>query len=135
VRELEKAGIPAITGPNTLVLQFPATYNEARELCQEPDRLGRVEEALRKTTGRPWTLRVESIAAPAAPAATAPGAEAAAPTHPPRRNPREDAEKVPLVRRALEVLGASVHRVDEGFGAAPAAPPQPDAAPLAEEET
>jgi len=51
-----------------------------------------------------------------------------------RRNAREEAEKVPLVKRALEVLGATLQRVDEGFGITPAAStPHRDAAP--EEES
>jgi hypothetical protein len=37
----------------------------------------------------------------------------------PRRNAREGAEKLPLIKRALDVLGASFQRVDEGFGVLP----------------
>ena len=57
---LEKAGLPAITGPNSLALRFPADYNQAREYCQEPARLAKIEEAVRKSTGHPWILRVEA---------------------------------------------------------------------------
>jgi len=40
------------------------------------------------------------------------------PPRPPRplRNSKEEAEKLPLIRRAIEVLGATVQKVDEGFG-------------------
>jgi DNA polymerase-3 subunit gamma/tau len=115
-RELEKGGVPAIFAPNTLVLHFPASYNQSREYCQEPERLGRVEEALRKLTGQPWKLRLEST----------PGNGAVAPDPPvppsavrPRRNEKDEAEKVALVRRAVEVMGARVVRADEGFGEGP----------------
>jgi hypothetical protein len=87
--------------------------------CQAPERLARVEEALRRLTGKPIALRVESAggAAPEAPApaVAAPEGKAAGP----KRNPKEDAEKVPLIKRALEVFGTTVHRVDEGFGSPP----------------
>jgi hypothetical protein len=45
-----------------------------------------------------------------------------------RRNPREDAEKEPLVKRALDVLGAQIVRVDDGFGEKRAIPEQAEAA-------
>jgi hypothetical protein len=130
VRELEKGGIPAISGPNSLVLRFPAAYNQAQDFGQDGNRLRRLEEALRKMTGRPWTLRVESVATAAD--LPAPAASAAAP--PPRRSAREEAEKVPLVKRALEVFGATVQRVDEGFGAVPGTPAIPGGVPVVEEE-
>jgi DNA polymerase III subunit gamma/tau len=119
-RDLEKANIPAIFGPNSLVLRFPVDYNQSREHCQEPSRLARVEEAMRKVTGRPWNIRVETSSSPdARPHGT--GAEAVSGVRP-RRDDRAEAEKDPLVKRAVEVLGASLVRVDEGFGSAPVAP-------------
>jgi hypothetical protein len=133
VRELEKAGIPAITGPNTLVLHFPASYNQAREFCQDPAQVRRVEDALRKTTGRAWILRVESVASGATSPSEA-GPAAADSSRPPRPTAREEAEKVPLIKRAMEVFGVSISRVDEGFGALPAARPVPTDAPPSVEE-
>jgi DNA polymerase III subunit gamma/tau len=116
-RELERGGVPAIFAPNTLVLRFPATYNQSQEFCQESERLGRIEDALRKVTGQSWKLRLESI----------PG-NGAVPREPPvppsavrsRRNDAEEAEKVPVIRRAVDIMGAQVVRVDEGFGDDPA---------------
>jgi DNA polymerase-3 subunit gamma/tau len=116
-RELERAAIPAIFAPNSLVLLFPAEYNQAKEFCQEPERLSRVEDALRKLTGEAWKLRLEST-----PGKGAVASEPPAPPPPvrPRRGDKDEAEKVPLVRRAVEIMGAQVVRVDEDFGAAPA---------------
>jgi hypothetical protein len=131
VRELEKAAIPAISGPNSLVLRFPAAYNQAQDFGQDANRLRRLEEALRKMTGRPWTLRVESVATAADLQAPAVSESV---TLPPRRSPREEAEKVPLVKRALEVFGATVQRVDEGFGALPGTSAIPADAPVVEEK-
>jgi DNA polymerase III subunit gamma/tau len=114
---LEKAGLPAITGPNSLVLHFSADYNQAREYCQEPARLAKIEEAVRKGTGHPWILRVEGNAP--APATTPAPAVEAAPAPPPRRNHRAEAEKEPLVKRAVDALGAQIVRVEDGFGETP----------------
>jgi DNA polymerase-3 subunit gamma/tau len=120
VKDLEKGGIPAISGPNSLVLRFPAVYNQAQEHCQDPERLRRVEDILRKATGRPWLLRVERALEasrelkPGAPGTGTP--EQSEEACPPRRNPREEAEKVPLVKRVMEVFGVPVQRVDDGFG-------------------
>jgi DNA polymerase-3 subunit gamma/tau len=118
-RQLEFAGIPAIFAPNSLALHFPASYNQAREHCQRPTSVARIEEVLRKATGQNWTLRIESGGGPT-PAAEPERVEALPPTRT-RRNPREEADNDPLIRRALNVLGAQVVRVDEGFSTGPAA--------------
>jgi DNA polymerase-3 subunit gamma/tau len=98
-RSLEKGGIPAISAPNNLVLRSSIDYNGAKEL---------VEAALRELTGQPWLLQVEDLSDTAS--LNSPSVSS------PRRNAREEAEKLPLVKRAIDVLGASLQRVDEGFG-------------------
>ena len=121
--DLEKAEIPAISGPNTLVLRFPVGYNPEREHCQEPARVARIEELLRKLTGRAWNLRIESVSGSAA--ASPPPAAAETVTSQSRyRRQRAEALQEPLVKRATEVLGAQIVLVDEGFGAAPTASPE-----------
>jgi DNA polymerase-3 subunit gamma/tau len=112
--DLRKAGAPAIFGPNTLVLHFAAGYNQAREHCQESTRLKRVEDALRNATGQSWQLRIEgSSVAPLAVAVPSPP-----PPPSPRRSAKDEAEKEPVLRRAMELLEAQVVRVDDGFAAA-----------------
>jgi DNA polymerase-3 subunit gamma/tau len=123
-RDLEKAGLPAIFGPNTLVLRFPAEYNQAKEHCQEPTCVARVEGAVQKLTGQSWSLRLETVASPSPAKTSGPGDGASTPPPRPRRNSKEEAEKLPLVKRAMEVLGASLQRVDEGFGALPVVRPE-----------
>jgi DNA polymerase-3 subunit gamma/tau len=110
-----KVGLPAISAPNTLVLRVPATYNAGGEIWQDADRLAQLEKALKDGTGQAWAVRVEGQQAPS------PAAPATAEKKPagPRKNCREEAEKQPLVRRALDRLGATVQRVDEGFGEEP----------------
>ncbi len=121
--ELEKAGIPAILGPNSLVLRFPADYNQSREHCQEPTRLAKIEEVLKKLSGRPWTVKIEGASGSTAPKSIAAVEAAPVPAPRPRRNARAEAEKEPLVQRAVESLGAQIVRVDDGFGETPASPP------------
>ena len=118
--ELEKAELLAISGPNTLVIRFLPRYNQAREFCQEPGRVARLEELLRRLTGQSCQLRVEAVSG------SPPGASPAAaddPANPPSRYRRQRAEAVqePLLKRAIDVLGAQVVHLDDGFGAAPTA--------------
>ncbi len=123
-RDLEKAQLPAIFGPNTLVIRFPMAYNQSADTCQTPGSVARLEEALRKLTGRTWLLRFETIPSTDAPAPLPlPSEVEAAPVARPRRDFREEAEQHPLVRRAKEVLGGQVTRADEGFGETSAIPP------------
>ncbi len=126
-RSLERGGIPAIIAPNALVLRFPIEYTLAKEHCQDPSCSATVETALRELTGQPWALRVETQAGLSPAPLSGEGGErgdsrnngsSVAPSSAPlgRRNAREEAEKQPLIQRALDVLGASFQRVDEGFG-------------------
>jgi len=115
---LEKAGIPAIIGPKTLVLSFPPGYNREQEHCHEPARVERLEEALLRITGQAWTIRIESVSSEAT-APSAPVAEAEKSQSRYRRQ-RAEALEQPLLKRASEVLGAQVVHMDDGFGAAPA---------------
>ncbi|HEV3448157.1 MAG TPA: DNA polymerase III subunit gamma/tau [Gemmataceae bacterium] len=113
--DLGKAGLPAISGPNTLVLRFPNGYNAAREYCQKPANTERVETALRKLTGQAWNLRVEALTgngAEAAPQAAEPTEEAQSRY----RRQRAEALKEPLIKAAVEVLGAQLMDVEDGFG-------------------
>jgi DNA polymerase-3 subunit gamma/tau len=117
--ELSKAGEVAILGPNTLAIRFAPRYNQHRDFCGNPERISRVEDALKKWCGRAWIVRVEEQAgSETAPEPSAngnlPPGDAQTPA---RRTAREEVlERVPLVRRAVDVFGAAIQRVDEGFG-------------------
>jgi DNA polymerase-3 subunit gamma/tau len=114
--QLEKGQIPAISGPNTLVIGFEPEYTNQREFCQEPKRLALIEEKLRQIAGAIWSLRVESTGGEGlTPPATTPNQ-----TDNPRRQREEALKQEPLVRRVIDALDAVVVRVDDGFGAAPA---------------
>jgi hypothetical protein len=75
----------------------------------------RVEEAVSRAAGKPWKVRFETDLAVAAPAPPPP-ANGSSGSARPKRAPKEEAEKTPLVKRAVEVLGATIQRVEEGFG-------------------
>jgi DNA polymerase-3 subunit gamma/tau len=131
-RELGKAGLPAIFGPNTLVLRFPIDYNSEREHCQQPSSVARVEGLLQSLTGHGCNLRIESVGGDAAVVK----GKAAVDTEQSRyRRQRTEAMNEPLVKRAMDVLGAQLVDVDEGFGSAPAIPSERVGAPDSEEAT
>jgi DNA polymerase-3 subunit gamma/tau len=115
---LQKA-TPAISGPNTLVLRFPGEYNHQKEFCQEPERLGRVEEAVSKIIKSRCQVRVESAGGKATAAAEA--QPAAAPQPKPaanndKRKARERVQQIPLLKSAMDVLDAQIVNIEDDFG-------------------
>jgi hypothetical protein len=145
-REMERGGIPAIPGPKTLALRFPAEYNHAYEFCNGLGQVQKLEQVLLKATGQPWTVRLEKATAPANGVnghANTPGGRGdrkngpggdnrldggtrvagSSGSHRTRRPP--DVLQEPLLAKAVEVLGASLLALDDGFGAvtAPKKPP------------
>lgn len=108
------------------MLRFPAEYNGAQEHCQDASCIAAVEAVLKELTGRSWMLRVESLAVPTEGSSAQPSdgrGNGSSVVGNGRRNAREEAEILPLVKRALDVLGGSLQRVDEGFGVLPSAQP------------
>jgi hypothetical protein len=110
-----RGNIPAIFGPNSLVLRFPATYNRAKEACQAPGPVAQIDAALKQLTGKSWNLKFEILPSAAAGTEGPSGSDRPLSAPPARKNPREEAEKVPLVRRVLDVLGGQIVRADDGF--------------------
>jgi DNA polymerase-3 subunit gamma/tau len=131
--QLQKAGLPAISGPNSLVLRFNTAYNSQREYCSDPTRVARMEKALRRITGQACQLRVESAGgrALAKSPETADEPDNAVSRY---RRQRAEAASEPLLKRAIDVLGAQIVQVDEGFGAAPAATGESERGPSADVE-
>jgi len=116
---LEKAGLPAISGPNTLVLRFPPGYNATRDRCQDPENVGRIELLLQQLTGKKCHLRIESSGGP--PDASAGIAEEPGNSQSRSLTPREEAAEPPLVKWARDLLGAKPIKADPGFGASASA--------------
>jgi hypothetical protein len=110
-----KPAIPAISGPNCLEIQFPNDYNANRNHFRDQDGVNRLTELLRGLTDQTWTVR---LALSEAPPGKAPPANS--PEAPGRAGQREEqALQKDLVKRARDVLKASIVRVDEDFGSAP----------------
>ncbi len=118
--ELGKAKDVAIFGPNSLVIRFPPGYNLDENQYLDKTRVARIEQLLHKITGQACSLRMESSSGPD-PAAVSSGLVVEEPESSQSRNRRSRAEAVqqPLVSRAMELLGAQIVQIDDGFGAAP----------------
>jgi len=119
---LNKAERVAISGPKTLVLTFPPRYNHERDYCQEATRVARIQDVIRKVTGQSWNIRVEAVIGEevdtlrkAAPIERATSSY---------RRQRAEAGQEPLVKRAMDQLGAQIVHVDDGFGVGTAEPPE-----------
>jgi DNA polymerase-3 subunit gamma/tau len=113
---LRKTQLPAIFGPNTLVLRFPSSYNSERQYCQ--DNVAQVEAVFARMTGRAWNVRIESASGDADSAKNMAGDTENQQSR--YRRQRAAAAKEPLIKRAMETLGAQFVDIDEGFGSAPA---------------
>jgi DNA polymerase-3 subunit gamma/tau len=109
---LEKAGLPAISGPNSLVLRFPAGYTHELEYCSEASRVARLEEELTQVTGRRCKLRVE-LASDSQPAPLTSKIDEGSGLQPRRK--RSDAPLDAVTKRAMEVLEAQLLQRDDDF--------------------
>jgi DNA polymerase-3 subunit gamma/tau len=119
---LKLASLPAIFGPNSLVIRFPSAYSYAYEACATERNVERIQDALRTLTGQPGTVRIDLVAGPA-------------PAAPPPANPttsrRKELMQLPLFRKAAEALGAQLVMDDPEFDptAPPPARPAPEGSP------
>jgi DNA polymerase-3 subunit gamma/tau len=113
--DLAKAGLPAISGPNTLVLRFPVNYNSERLHCEQPRNVARIEEVVRKITGQAWVMRIEKDGRELARSA---GTVSESKSEPASnyRGQRAAAAREPVVRRLMDLFGAQLIDMEEGFG-------------------
>ncbi|MCI0464905.1 MAG: DNA polymerase III subunit gamma/tau [Gemmataceae bacterium] len=124
---LGKANSIAISGPNTLVIRFDASYNRECERCQEPTQVKFLEQLFRQLTGQSWNLRFETAALVGGPSVSpAPGTEGSETSLARSRRQKEEALQAPLLQRAVDVLGAQVVEMDDGFGTTPPSGVRPE---------
>jgi DNA polymerase-3 subunit gamma/tau len=111
---LQKAGTPAISGPNALALRFPAGYTLEQQYCGEPSRVARIEDELATRLGQRCKLLIElaTDGQRTLPETKADDEGTASRS----RGKRFDAPMDPLCKRAMEVLEAQVLQRDDGFG-------------------
>jgi hypothetical protein len=90
----------------------------------------RIQSALNKITGQSWQVRVTSkvITDPNEIVELAP-IEIEPVASKPKVNPKDAAEKEPIVQRVLEIFNAQIVRVDAGFGVLP-----PESKPSADDD-
>ena len=124
--QLERGSIPAIFGPKTLAVRFPQRYSGAYDYCSEPANVQRIEAALQQVTGQPWSVRIELAIGTDLASEANPSSDAAGPS--PRERERAIL-KLPLLQRAVDVLGATLRTMDPDFGTtnAPVQPAPPAA--------
>ena len=134
--ELKNKAQPAISGPNTLVIQFPSRYNHERDRCQEPANASKLELALRKITGPTCTLRFETLTETTTTSAkTAPAVADTETAQARSRRQKNQAEQLPLLKSAMDGLNAQIVTMDDDFGAAPPNPGQQRAEAMDPEES
>jgi DNA polymerase III subunit gamma/tau len=99
----------AISAPNKLVISFPGRYNQAKLFCERPEQFPELERAVAEAAGRP--LRLEFVSLPEE-KVSPPKRANSRPTLEQRQRTAAKAEH-PMVRRAVELFGAEVVRIDE----------------------
>ena len=105
---LKLANSPAIFGPNSLAIPFPAEYNHAREACSSEGNTRRIADALAQLTGKSSNIRFEYAAGRAS--------EDRQPEFGTTTIDRKKAlQDLPLFKKASEVLGAQIWHVEDGF--------------------
>ena len=95
-------------GANHLVVQFAAKYSVSKSLCEQPDPLQQIVAALSAAAGRSLGVAFETVETTDGEAETSPAPAEASPLE----RLRHAAEN-PLVRRAGELFGAVLDRVED----------------------
>lgn len=103
----------AISAPNRLEIHLRPAYTLAKTLCERPDQLGKIEQALADVTGSP--IRVAFVVSDDQPAAAPPAPVRTVSPH----QRLLEASQHPLIQRAGELFGARAVRVDEPAGENP----------------
>ena len=122
--DVEKSGLPAITGPKSLRMRFPSTAQLAYDHCREAEKVARLESALKSVAGFAVSVSLE-LSPPEADTPTlvngkTPSPEGAANAAPTAKSASSEGKRVmevPLIREAIEVCEAKLLRYDPGFAA------------------
>jgi DNA polymerase-3 subunit gamma/tau len=132
---------PAISGPNALAISVSADYTSTADYLRGERSLDALAAILKRCTGKEWTLRVNLLRgndAAAIPAANPSSSQAglALPRSPSTGTRKNDVLQLPFVRAAVDVLGAQLMMLDEGFNplAVPVASPAPNPSVEADDE-
>ena len=108
----------AISGPNTLVLTFPKSYHFSKQFFdRSPEQLKRVEKAIERVVGRPVQARlaVDESKVPARDIRPDSSLRESRTDTKPAEKKSTEAERDPLVQRAITVFGATVVKTESGI--------------------
>ncbi|VTR94885.1 dna polymerase iii subunit gamma tau : DNA polymerase III gamma and tau subunits OS=Blastopirellula marina DSM 3645 GN=DSM3645_28667 PE=4 SV=1: DNA_pol3_delta2: DNA_pol3_gamma3 [Gemmata massiliana] len=122
-KHLNSVSSYAISAPNSLVIRFPSSYSESHDTCSAETGSLRLADALKKVTGQTIALRFERDRAPN----SQPLVREAQPSLASRGDVKQLLPSLPLFKKALDLFGAQIRQVDDGFN--------PFAAPPKEAET
>ena len=103
--------LPAILGPTALAIRFPSGYTPAVEYLRNDRNIEEIRKTLKGITGLDWQVRIDEL--PPDPKATpAPGAngKGSSPAF-----KRSDFLQLPFIQAAVDVLGAQLMKVEDGF--------------------
>ena len=114
--ELRKANLPAISGPNALVLLVARRYNVPGSVFQDAAKLAKVAEIVSRLVGQPCTIRLEWDDTAESTAGTAKSSAVSSVGQ--QRQQRSELMQLPFVKNVMNVLNAQIIRADEGFGTA-----------------
>jgi hypothetical protein len=95
-----------LAGDDRLVATFRAKYTSCKAFCERPPQRAALERALAQVAGRPVGVEFRTID-------DEPASDAAAPGPAPARQRMAEMAEHPLVRRASELFGARVVRVED----------------------
>jgi DNA polymerase III subunit gamma/tau len=102
-KQLQDIGLPAILGPNSLLIRIPSSYNSLYEGLKAEGQLDILRKAIQRETGEDVQIQLELDR-------TAPVTNA-----PQKLERTEDVLKLPMFQKAVQSLKAQLLRVEEGF--------------------
>ena len=103
--------LPAIFGPTSLAIRFPSGYTPAVEYLRDERNSEEIRKTLKKITGNDWQVRIEEL--PPDPKSTRVESSNGMPTG--AASKRNDLLQLPFIRAAVDVLGAQLMKVEDGF--------------------
>ena len=103
--------LPAIFGPTSLAIRFPSGYTPAVEYLRDERNSEEIRKTLKKITGNDWQVRIEELPPDpkTMPVAGSNGKQTGA------ASKRNDLLQLPFIRAAVDVLGAQLMKVEDGF--------------------
>jgi len=113
--DLRRSSGYAISGPNSLVVRFPAGYNQPNGELLEPARRAALEGVLTRIVGKPIQVRTEAVSDTAVSGGTNSASDL--PVNRTRKL-RTEIMQLPLLQKASEQMGAQIVAMDDDFGTA-----------------